>query len=111
LESHAFTEYADYEFAKFWNYSFLEYYEHKNPFVGKGEGCNADRTIGTTHLLHNDRLLSAITATWPSHLEPQQRILTLGQNKDKIPTHLFYVRTRQKYPASHTMGTGSLSLG
>jgi hypothetical protein len=68
----------------------LEYYENTDNFDGKGEGQNADWTVGTTHL-HNDGLLSEVTEIWLSHLEPLKELLRWDTTKTKFQSFVFYV--------------------
>ena len=75
--------------------------------VGKCRGCNTDRIVGTSWLLHSCRYFQEITATWRSC--PYRELRTSGQNNNRFSTLTLSSRQSNSMDNRRTLEAGSLS--
>jgi hypothetical protein len=74
--------------------------------VGKCRGCNTDRIVGTSWLLHSCTYFQEITATWRSC--PYRELRTSGQNNNRVSTLTLSSRQSNSMDNRRTLEAGSL---
>ena len=74
--------------------------------VGKCRGCNTDRIVGTSWLLHSCTYFQEITATWRSC--PYRELRTSGQNNNRFSTLTLSSRQSNSMDNRRTLEAGSL---